>query len=59
MATRMPTHLLLGLLAGWVNRQHQAVIDYLQTENAMLRRQVKARPKLTDGSTLSIGGEVL
>ena len=45
----MPTHLLLGLLAGWLNRQQQAVIDYLQAENEILRRQLKGRPKLTDG----------
>ncbi len=28
-----PWHLLLVLLAGWVNREQQRVIDYLQTEN--------------------------
>jgi len=25
-------------MAGWVNRSQQDVIDYLQTENPMLRR---------------------
>ena len=49
MIARMPTDLLLGILAGWLNRQQQAVIDYLQAENELLKRQLKgSRPRLSD-----------
>ena len=40
----MPTYLLLGILAGWFNRQQQAVIDYLRAENEILKRQLKGSP---------------
>ena len=40
--------LLLGL-AGWVNRYQQAVIDYLQEENRVLRAQLRGkRLRLSD-----------
>ena len=32
-----PFAFLLLLVSGWVNRQHQAVIDYLLEENRVLR----------------------
>jgi hypothetical protein len=32
-----PWHLLLLILAGWVNREQQDVIDYLNAENRVLR----------------------
>ena len=49
MISRMPTYLLVGILAGWLNRQQQAVIDYLQAENEILKRQLKGRrPSLSD-----------
>jgi len=45
----MPTHLFLGILAGWLNRHQQAAIDYLKTENEILKRQLnRRRPRLTD-----------
>jgi hypothetical protein len=44
MLTRLPTYLLLGILSGWLNRHLQAVIEYLQTENEILKRQLN-RPK--------------
>ena len=34
-----PFRLLLISLAGWLNQQQQDVIDYLQEENRVLRRQ--------------------
>ena len=47
--SRMPTHLFLGILAGWLNRHQQSVIEYLQTENEILKRQLNGRrPRLTD-----------
>ena len=33
MTSRMPTYLLLGIFAGWLNRHQQAIIEYLRTEN--------------------------
>ncbi len=31
------------MLAGWVNREQQAVIDYLREENTVLREQMGGR----------------
>ena len=48
---RVPTHLhlFLGILAGWRNRHQQSVIEYLQTENEILKRQLNGRRlRLTD-----------
>ena len=40
---------LMLVVAGWVNRQQQDVIDYLQEENRILRSQLKGkRLRLTD-----------
>jgi putative transposase len=48
-SSRVPTHLFLGILAGWLNRHQQSVIEYLQTENEILKRQLNGRrPRLTD-----------
>ena len=38
-----PIRFLLLTLAGWVNREQQAVIDYLREENAVLREQMGGR----------------
>jgi hypothetical protein len=35
--TLKPWQLLLMILAGWVNRRQQAAIEYLRTENQVLR----------------------
>ena len=44
-----PWQLYLVILAGWINRQQQIVIDYLRTENQVLKEQVgKKRILLTD-----------
>src|SRR5512133_3964720 len=41
--------LLLLILAGWINRHQQAVIEYLQAENQSLREQLgKKRIRWTD-----------
>ena len=58
----MPTYLLLGILAGWLNRQQQSVIEYLRTENEILKRQVRGRQlKLTDDERrrLAVKGKAL
>jgi transposase len=62
MIARMPTYLLLGILAGWLNRQQQAVIDYLRTENEIFKRQLKGRrPSLSDDERrrLAVKGKAL
>ena len=33
------------MVAGWVNRQQQAVIEYLQEENRILLDQLGGKPK--------------
>ena len=38
-----PFHLLVIALAGWINRDQQAVIDYLIEENRVLKDQLKGR----------------
>ena len=38
-----PWHLLHLILAGWVNRQQQQVIEYLRTENQILREKIGKR----------------
>jgi putative transposase len=41
---------LLSILAGWVNRSQQDVIEYLQAENQVLREQLgDGRLLFTDG----------
>ena len=44
-----PVQFLLLVLAGWVNRQQQDVIDYLQEENRVLRAGLRGkRLRLSD-----------
>lgn len=44
-----PWQLILAWAVAWANRQQQLAIDYLQTENRVLREQVgKKRILLTD-----------
>jgi transposase InsO family protein len=38
-----PFHLLVVALAGWINRDQQAVIDYLIEENRVLKNQLEGR----------------
>jgi hypothetical protein len=38
-----PWQLLVVILAGWVNRQQQQVIEYLRTENQILREKLGKR----------------
>ena len=45
-----PWQFMLVVLAGWLNRHQQAVIEYLKEENAILKEQLPGkRMKLTDG----------
>jgi len=44
-----PWQLMLIILAGWINRQQQQVIEYLRTENAVLKEKLgEKRILLTD-----------
>ena len=40
---RLPLQFLMLVLAGWVNRHQQEVIEYLQEENRALREQLGGR----------------
>ncbi len=45
-----PLQMILVVLAGWVNEQQLAVIEYLKEENRVLREQVgRRRLRFTDG----------
>ena len=57
-----PCQLYLVILAGWINRQQQIVIDYLRTENQVLKEQIgKKRILLTDDQRrrLAVKGKIL
>ena len=44
-----PLRLLLLAVAGWVQREQAAAIEYLKEENRVLREQLDGRrPRLTD-----------
>lgn len=62
MSFPLHTHLFLGILAGWLNRHHQAVVEYLKTENEILKCQLDGRrPRLTDDEPrrLALKGKAL
>lgn len=49
MGLPMPLHLSMVAFAGRLNRQQQAVIEYLKTENEILKAQLEGqRPRFTD-----------
>jgi putative transposase len=57
-----PWQLLLLVLAGWVNRRQQEVIEYLQAENRVLRQKLGERRILLNDEQrrmLVIKGKVL
>jgi hypothetical protein len=57
-----PLAFVVLLFAGWVNRQQQAVIDYLREENRVLRAAHRPRrPRLTDDQRrrLAVKGKIL
>ncbi len=57
-----PWQLMLIILASWVNRQQQEVIEYLRTENAVLKEKFgKKRILLTDDQRrrLAVKGKIL
>ena len=57
-----PWQLYLVILAGWINRQQQIVIEYLCTENQVLKQKLgKKRILLNDGQRrlLAVKGKAL
>jgi putative transposase len=57
-----PWQLLIAILAGWIHRQQQEVIEYLRTENQILKEKLgKRRIPLTDDQRrrLAAKGRVL
>jgi transposase InsO family protein len=57
-----PWQLLVTILAGWVNRRQQAVIEYLRTENQVLKEKLGKRRILLDDDQrrrLAVKGKVL
>ena len=57
-----PWHLMFFVFAGWVNRQQQDVIEYLRTENQVLKKKLgKKRILLNDDQRRRLGvkGEIL
>ena len=62
MSMPLPVHFLMVIFAGWVNRKQQAVIEYLQAENEVLKSQLKGR-RITlsddDRRKLAVKGKAL
>ncbi len=57
-----PWHLLLVILAGWINGRQQDAIEYLLTENRVLREKLgKKRILLSDDQRrrLAVRGKIL
>jgi transposase InsO family protein len=57
-----PWQFLLIALAGWINRQQQDVVEYLRTENQVLKQAHGKRPiRLTDDQRrrLAVKGKIL
>ena len=62
MSMPLPLHFLMVIFAGWVGGQQQAVIEYLQAENEVLKSQLKGRRlRLTDDDRrkLAVKGKAL
>ncbi len=61
-AALRPWHLLLLSLAGWINRQQQKVIDYLITENQVLKEKFGKKRILLNNEQrrrLAVKGKIL
>ncbi|UCC32737.1 MAG: hypothetical protein JSU86_10720 [Phycisphaerales bacterium] len=62
MKVFQPWQLLLVALAGWINRQQQGVIVYIQEENRVLKNKLKRRRiRFTDQerTRLAVKGKAL
>ena len=57
-----PRQLLVLILAGWINRQEQDVIEYLRAENRVLREKLGKKRILLDDNQrrrLAVKGKIL
>jgi putative transposase len=57
-----PWQLLLVILAGWINRQQQEVIEYLRTENQVLKEKLGGKRILLNDDQrrrLAVKGQIL
>jgi hypothetical protein len=57
-----PWQLLVLILAGWINRQEQDVIEYLRAENRVLREKLGKKRILLDDNQrrrLAVKGKIL
>jgi hypothetical protein len=57
-----PWQLLILILAGWINRQEQDVIEYLRAENRVLREKLGKKRILLDDNQrrrLAVKGKIL
>ena len=53
-----PLQFLIVALAGWINQQQREVIDYLQTENRVLREQLGPRRlRFTDDQRIRLAAK--
>jgi len=53
-----PLQFLLVALAGWINQHQREVIDYLRTENRVLREQLgPRRPRFTDDQRIRLAAK--
>ena len=63
MATVLhPWQILVTAMAGWITRQQDAVIEYLQEENRVLKQQLgRKRLRLTDAQRrrLAVRGKAI
>jgi len=48
--TWTPWHFLVVAISGWMNREQQQVIDYLRTENQVLRENLGREPIILNES---------
>src|SRR6266852_8655623 len=53
-----PLQFLLVALAGWINQHQRDMIDYLRTENRVLREQLgPRRPRFTDDQRIRLAAK--
>ena len=46
---------MVGMVAGWINRQQQAIIEYLMEERRVLIEQLGGKPKaFTDSQRMRL-----
>ena len=51
-----PQLLLVSLLAGWLNREQQKIVEYLQEENRVLKEQLGQRFQWSDDQRRRLAG---